>query len=254
MHLYLADTNVKWFDNADRGLMHLYLANGDIRNFDSGATGLQNANATCKFLISYYYFKTRKVEELAARWQPLQLFADSGAFSAWSLGGQIDVHEYADWLHKYKHLFAVYANLDVKGDIDASLRNQQILEEKGLHPLPVFHRYEPWSVLEEHGAGLPLHRIGRAGRRHRSVERHALAHQGVSHRRGQGGLSRFRHDQFLPDEGTAVAFGRLVQLEQRRALRASQGVGHQPAQVPELQAEGLSGLPEARRGAQAAGL
>jgi hypothetical protein len=76
------------------------------------------------------------------------LFADSGAFSAFTLGGSVDIGVYADWLHKWKHLFGVYANLDVLNDVKASARNQRALERRELEPIPVFHGGEPWPVLE----------------------------------------------------------------------------------------------------------
>lgn len=104
-----------------------------------------------RILVSYWYFKNRDMDEFVQKNFAVrpEIFADSGAFSAHSLGGSIDVHAYADWLHKWKHLLEVYANLDVKGDVDAGLRNQTLLEGKGLKPLPVWHSGEPWSVLED---------------------------------------------------------------------------------------------------------
>jgi hypothetical protein len=77
------------------------------------------------------------------------VFADSGAFSAYAQGESVDVYAYAEWLHKNKKFFEVYANLDVKGDVEKGLRNQEILEGEGLSPIPVFHMGEPWDVFED---------------------------------------------------------------------------------------------------------
>lgn len=76
------------------------------------------------------------------------LFADSGAFSAHTLGAAITIGEYATWLEKWAALFPLYASLDVLDDWRASARNQKALERRGLTPIPVFHGGEPWKVLE----------------------------------------------------------------------------------------------------------
>lgn len=106
-----------------------------------------------RILISYWYFRDKDLDKLFAKSFPggpyPQVFADSGAFSAYNFGEKIDPSAYADWLHRYKHLFTTYANLDVKGDVDAGLRNLHYLEDRGLEPLPVFHASEPWGVLAD---------------------------------------------------------------------------------------------------------
>jgi len=69
----------------------------------------------------------------------VDLFLDSGAFSAWSKGIEISIDEYADFIKEYKKYLTVYANLDVIGDPEATYKNQKYLEKKGLNPLPCFH-------------------------------------------------------------------------------------------------------------------
>ncbi len=105
------------------------------------------------FLMSFHYFRKQNMEKVMREsfgeppYPPL--FADSGAYSAWSLGQPIKVEEYADWLDQWGHLFNVVSNLDVKGDVAAGLRNQAYLERRGHRVCPVFHGGEPWSVLED---------------------------------------------------------------------------------------------------------
>ena len=76
--------------------------------------------------------------------------ADSGAYSAQSLGATIDINDYAQWIKTWLSLFDCYANLDVIGDSEGTLKNQQILEDMGLKPLPVFHVNEDWKYLEHY--------------------------------------------------------------------------------------------------------
>jgi len=72
----------------------------------------------------------------------VELFLDSGAFSAWSQGKEIKIQEYIDFIKKHEDVIDVYANLDVIGDAKATWKNQQIMEDAGLNPLPVFHAGE----------------------------------------------------------------------------------------------------------------
>jgi hypothetical protein len=58
------------------------------------------------------------------------------------------LEEYGAWLDTHRHRFTVYANLDVIGDHEGSLRNLEALEQMGLHPMPVFHGGSPWEALE----------------------------------------------------------------------------------------------------------
>lgn len=101
-------------------------------------------------LWSYAYARNMDMDqflgELSVR--RLRFFADSGAHSARTLGIHIDLESYADWVKRWGRWFTVYANLDVIGAPQATLRNQLLLErEYGLHPMPVFHTGEPFSVL-----------------------------------------------------------------------------------------------------------
>lgn len=116
-----------------------------------------------RILISYYYFKSVDIDALLQEhFTPPypQIFADSGAFTAYIRGETLDRRDYAAWLHKWRHRFTVYANLDVKGDVDAGLKNQAWLESQGLTPLPVFHGGEPWSVLTDLIATYPYIALG----------------------------------------------------------------------------------------------
>jgi len=94
-------------------------------------------------LLSYHYYRDTDVAgDLAGGRRPeVDVFADSGAFSAWRLGVRITVEEYAAWLRRWGALFTVAAALDVIGDAEATWR--QTLELRALVPevpiLPVFH-------------------------------------------------------------------------------------------------------------------
>jgi len=89
----------------------------------------------------------------------VDLFLDSGAYSAMSQGAEIDIQEYIKFIKEHEHLLNVYVNLDVIGDkikgpgidsAEATLKNQKIMEEAGLNPMPVFHRGEPLEYLQHY--------------------------------------------------------------------------------------------------------
>lgn len=80
----------------------------------------------------------------------INLFLDSGAFSAWTQKTTIDIQEYILFIKKHEKVITIYANLDVIGDAEATWKNQQIMEKAGLSPVPVYHMREPISYLEKY--------------------------------------------------------------------------------------------------------
>lgn len=77
------------------------------------------------------------------------LFLDSGAFTAFQMGWEVDVHDYGQWLQAWGPLVFAYANLDVIFDPAASAQNLRILEDEyGLHPVPVFHAGSAWEHFD----------------------------------------------------------------------------------------------------------
>ena len=116
-----------------------------------------------RILLSYHYYKDTDLDALFAKYftPPYpDVFADSGGFSAMTQGVTIDINAYAAWVKRYKHLFAVYANLDVIGNPDATWRNQQTLEDAGLAPLPVFHTGTDFKWLEHYIERYPYMALG----------------------------------------------------------------------------------------------
>ena len=115
-------------------------------------------------LLSYHYYKNTDLEKLAAALSasntPVDIMADSGAFSAFTLGEVIDINKYAEWVRYWSPLFTAYANLDVIGDVQATYENQLELESMGLNPLPIFHTGEPWHYLDTYIEKYPYIMLG----------------------------------------------------------------------------------------------
>jgi hypothetical protein len=112
----------------------------------------------------------------------MSVLLDSGAFSAWLLGGAVDIDEYIAFILKWRKFFDGYVNLDVipgrpghfgtpaeiEKSAQQSYENLQYMKSKGLSPLPVFHRGESFKWLERLLAdGEPY--VGIAPRAYRST-------------------------------------------------------------------------------------
>jgi hypothetical protein len=78
-----------------------------------------------KFLLSYWFGRKLDLDQLVEGMptKPM-LFADSGAYSAWTRGATIDRKDYAAWLKRWQHLITTAVNLDVIRDVDATHANQ----------------------------------------------------------------------------------------------------------------------------------
>lgn len=90
-------------------------------------------------LFSYHYLTGSSGDALvknALKYYE-NVFLDSGGFSAFTQGVEIDIHKYIDFIKKYG--FKTYAVLDVIGCHKGTMRNQRIMEEAGLSPIPCFH-------------------------------------------------------------------------------------------------------------------
>lgn len=88
-----------------------------------------------RILLSY--FDLQKKPEHVRPALGLDLFIDSGAFSAKTRNITINIDTYINYLRTISP--TVYAVLDVIGDPSATWKNLKIMESAGLNPLPVFH-------------------------------------------------------------------------------------------------------------------
>jgi hypothetical protein len=80
----------------------------------------------------------------------VNLFLDSGAFSAFTQGVEINIDEYIAFIKEHQQYLEVYANLDVIGSARKTYENQQYMEKAGLSPLPCYHYGEPTRYLKRY--------------------------------------------------------------------------------------------------------
>lgn len=143
--------------------MKIHLAERDPQHHSWAKNGADRSNMKLRILLSYHYYKDTDLDALFSKYfsEPYpDVFVDSGGFSAMTQGAEIDIHSYIDFVRRFQHLITVYANLDAIGDAETTLRNQKIMEEAGLSPIPVFHVGSEWIHLEDYIERYPYIALG----------------------------------------------------------------------------------------------
>jgi hypothetical protein len=98
------------------------------------------------FMCSYANKPSRNVINLIKSYEGTELMLDSGAFTVWKQGETIDIYQYINFIKNND--IDVYFNLDVIGDVEGTKKNQKIMGDNGLNPIPVFHYGEPFEYLD----------------------------------------------------------------------------------------------------------
>lgn len=98
-------------------------------------------------LESYHYINSgRYIENL--RRDKIKVFLDSGAFSSFSLGVDVDIDAYAEFIKEHQDIILMASVLDAIGDPEGTYHNQKHLEKRGAEVLPCFHFGEPLDLCE----------------------------------------------------------------------------------------------------------
>ena len=122
------------------------------------------AKRTVRILVSFHYFKDADMEAMTRLFEDREVdwFADSGAFSAHTLGQTIDPEEYMQWVEKWSHVFTAVSAPDVIGDYVASRQATRVMLDRvqSLPVLPVYHVGEPPALLEEYLEWAPYIALG----------------------------------------------------------------------------------------------
>ena len=143
--------------------MKIYLAGPFITNMTKYPIENPNLKMFENFehpwvLESYHYFKGIKVDafrERAAEHDLKTFFLDSGAFSMFTQGIDIDLNAYANYIKQNQDLIHVSSNVDEigRGKEQESYDNLKTLESLGVKVQPVHHARDEdkWLVrqLEE---------------------------------------------------------------------------------------------------------
>jgi len=91
-------------------------------------------------LVSFHFEKEiQTIYNLAKTQRKVDIFLDSGAFSAWSKKLEISMDDYCKHIDKHHEYITIYANLDVIHDGEGSYRNWRRMRSRGYDPMPVYH-------------------------------------------------------------------------------------------------------------------
>lgn len=98
-------------------------------------------------LFSYYYHGAKKGNKVTREVHETMtitkdLFLDSGAFSAYTKGAELEIDSYAEYIHS-EDIWTCISNLDdIRGDSQLTYDNQKALESLGCGICPVYHTRE----------------------------------------------------------------------------------------------------------------
>lgn len=141
--------------------MKLYLAGLYTANFKIGGSlynrlteneKRQRESAT-NLLESYHYIH-RQIFVDSIRADGRKVFLDSGAFSAFTKGVEVDLPKYCEYIKRNKDIIEhvdgtlLASVLDGIGDPLKTWQNQLAMEQLGVRPLPCFHYGEDERYLE----------------------------------------------------------------------------------------------------------
>lgn len=153
--------------------MHVYMAAVYMNNYQPGQKLHDDLTDHEKqqfiniphILESWHYVgKQRYVDQM--REDGAQIFLDSGAFSAFTLGATLSVSEYCDYIKRNMDIIRVEDGslmasvLDGIGDPLQTYRNQIEMEMRGVRPLPCFHANEDERYLEHYVANYEYITLG----------------------------------------------------------------------------------------------
>lgn len=135
--------------------MKLYLAGLYTSNFDEHGRLFARLTPAEKqhrldvnyYLESYHYIHRQSYLNKIRR-DGKKVFLDSGAFSAFTKGIEVDLEAYCSYIHANKDIIEVASVLDGIGDPLKTWQNQRQMEVLGTQPLPCFHYGEDERYLK----------------------------------------------------------------------------------------------------------
>lgn len=107
------------------------------------------ANGAKYVMMNFWQIRDRKSWKTHLQRLGLKMILDSGAFTAWNKGIQVDIEEFATFVKNHSDVIHSFFSLDVVGDAAASARNFEYIQDCGLNPIPVFHAGSDLMVLDD---------------------------------------------------------------------------------------------------------
>jgi hypothetical protein len=111
---------------------------------------LSEQDIRMNLLVAYPYMSNQVIQLIARNQDKIRFVLDSGAFTAWKAGKPLELDEYCKFLDSLPFKPWRYFTLDVIGDPEGSMRNYEIMLQRGYKPVPIFTRGEDPSALDEY--------------------------------------------------------------------------------------------------------
>lgn len=108
------------------------------------------SNPKLNLLVAYPYMKPDLITALKDNQEDIRFLLDSGAFTAWKSGKEINVDDYCKFIESLPFKPWRYFTLDVIGNPEASLKNYEIMLSRGFKPVPIFTRGEDISMIDKY--------------------------------------------------------------------------------------------------------
>jgi hypothetical protein len=161
--------NFKYF----LAVMKLYLAGIYTSNFNKESqlyARLTDREKEARDGVKYYLESHHYIHKQAfvdkIRKDKVKVFLDSGAFSAFTKGVEVDLVKYCEYIKKNEDIIEHVGDiicasvLDGIGDPLKTWQNQLAMEQLGVRPLPCFHYAEDERYLEWYVANYPYITLG----------------------------------------------------------------------------------------------
>lgn len=137
-------------------LAGLYTSNFDLQGnvFNKLTDAEKQARIGVEHYLESYHYIYRESAVNKIRRDEKRVFLDSGAFSAFTKGVEVDLPGYCEYIKKNADIIEVVDGslcasvLDGIGDPLKTWQNQQAMEALGVRPLPCFHYGEDERYLE----------------------------------------------------------------------------------------------------------
>lgn len=135
--------------------MKIYIAAMHTSNFSRSSRAYDQLNDREKqarneipYVLESYHYIHKETFVKKIREDKEKVFLDSGAFSAFTKGVDVNLEEYCEYIHRNKDIIEVASVLDGIGDPLETYQNQKRMEALGCAPLPCFHYGEDERYLQ----------------------------------------------------------------------------------------------------------
>lgn len=120
----------------------------------------KQARRDVQFILESYHYVNRQSLVDTMRRDGVKVFLDSGAFSAFTQGIDIDLPAFCEYIHRNSDIIKVVSVLDGIGDPLKTYQNQLKMEALGCPALPCFHYGEDERYLEHYIANYEYITLG----------------------------------------------------------------------------------------------